>query len=163
MLPLPPSTDGTLDLGPWLREQNHYYWSLDPNGDAVMLDEQRKSLSLPSLTESLCVYHDRYPAEAYEFVQKWQEAKGFDPTTTDFACSMGFPILEILPRDDNRFENVAEVDEGDSPLGTQYEDMVVESIVDRRVSAHGSLSSPFAQSEMDVDTNTTQENMEVDE
>ncbi|KAF9250312.1 hypothetical protein L218DRAFT_1010644 [Marasmius fiardii PR-910] len=49
--------------------------------------------------------------ENYDFMRDLQEAKGFDPTTTEFACSIGIPILEIVYPENNRFEVVLDENE----------------------------------------------------
>ncbi|KAK1235399.1 hypothetical protein PQX77_001382 [Marasmius sp. AFHP31] len=112
--PPPRLPDTTPDLAFWLQASagSLYYWSLDPNGDSVMPETQRIALGLP------CLYQKIWPidvhcwkAEVYDLVRQLQEAKGFDPATTDFARSMGYPILGILPRDDNRFESHVEGNE----------------------------------------------------
>ncbi|KAL0564313.1 hypothetical protein V5O48_017735 [Marasmius crinis-equi] len=128
-----------------------------------MSEKQRALLGLPSFTESRYVHYAHYPVEVYDFIQQWQKAKGFDHRTTDFARSLGYPILEILPQDGDCFENVAEVDKEDIPDGSQYEDMEVELLVDD-ARANDPLSpltpEPLAQTDMNVDAAT--EDMEVD-
>ncbi|KAL0564392.1 hypothetical protein V5O48_017655 [Marasmius crinis-equi] len=104
--------DSTPDFETWSKSQNLYYWSRDPDGDTAMSDEQRVSLGLPRFIPT--VNHDccTWPVEVYDFMRQWQEAKGFDPTTTDFARSMGFPILEIIPpADGDHFAECVEVNE----------------------------------------------------
>ncbi|ESK89788.1 hypothetical protein Moror_16801 [Moniliophthora roreri MCA 2997] len=41
--------------------------------------------------------------EIYNAVHTWQIARGFNPTTTDFAHSLGLPILEPIVRQNDRF------------------------------------------------------------
>ncbi|KAJ8079978.1 hypothetical protein PM082_016804 [Marasmius tenuissimus] len=116
VLPPPQLPDTRPDVSAWQQApaESLYYWSLDPTGDSKMPEAQRIALGLP------CFYASTFrkprlvhwKAEAYDLVRKWQEAKGFDPTTTDFARSMGYPILEISPGDGDRFEDCAEDDEG---------------------------------------------------
>ncbi|KAF9263027.1 hypothetical protein L218DRAFT_866644, partial [Marasmius fiardii PR-910] len=45
----------------------------------------------------------------YDLIQVWQEAKGFDSTTTDFAHSLGLPTMKvILPDVDDHFMLLSE-------------------------------------------------------
>ncbi|KAL0571208.1 hypothetical protein V5O48_010758, partial [Marasmius crinis-equi] len=97
---------------PWCQDQSCYYWSVDPHGESVMSEEQRTLLGFPSFTESFFTHCLNYRAEVYDFIQQWQKAKGFDPTTTDFARSMGLPIFEMLPQDEDRFRSLTEDDDG---------------------------------------------------
>ncbi|KAF9258062.1 hypothetical protein L218DRAFT_833890, partial [Marasmius fiardii PR-910] len=34
--------------------------------------------------------------EMYKTIHKWQIARGFDPTTTDFGCYCGNPVFEVV-------------------------------------------------------------------
>ncbi|KAL0565960.1 hypothetical protein V5O48_016058 [Marasmius crinis-equi] len=159
ILPLLPLSSAP-DLESWRRAQTFYYWSVDPDGASVMSEEQRISIGLPSYTSEFLSLCKRWPAEVYDFMRLWQEAKGFDPTTTDFARSMGYPILEVLPQNgDDRFETVTDADE----KGAAGEDMEVESFVDGTHNGSSSEScEPPTQAEMSVEMDTVLEDMEVD-
>ncbi|KAJ8080092.1 hypothetical protein PM082_016920 [Marasmius tenuissimus] len=92
-----------------------YYWSVDPDGSSRMSEAQCMALGLPCFcrTRVRPVCHGwQWKVEIYDLVRRWQEAKGFDPTTTDFARSMGYPIVEMLAQDGHRFETCVENDEG---------------------------------------------------
>ncbi|KAK7060739.1 hypothetical protein VNI00_000471 [Paramarasmius palmivorus] len=52
-----------------------------------------------------------YPKYTYDAIHKWQVAKGFDPSTPDFARSLGYPILERVTPEKSRFEEVAKEEE----------------------------------------------------
>ncbi|KAK1231212.1 hypothetical protein PQX77_005682 [Marasmius sp. AFHP31] len=118
VLPPPRLPDTRPDVAVWRRTppESLYYWSLDPIGDSVMLEVQRIALGLPPYHQSIDwpapVY---WKAKVYDLMQQWQAAQGFDSMTTDFAESMGYPILEVLPQDDNRFEVCVKDDEGSKP------------------------------------------------
>ncbi|KAK1215932.1 hypothetical protein PQX77_021444 [Marasmius sp. AFHP31] len=158
VLPPPQLPDTSPDLAAWRRApvESLYYWSLDPTGDSRMPKVQRTALGLPSFHQSiepLCPLGHHWKAEIYDLARQWQEAQGFDPTTTDFARSIGEPILEILPQDENRFENCAEDDE-DSKTESELEQMDVDESFEIGSSSQGALlpRGQFEESSsMDVD------------
>ena len=50
-----------------------------------------------------------WPSHVYTAIRNWQVARGFDPTTADFARSCGYPELDILIDNEaaeSRFEEV---------------------------------------------------------
>ncbi|KAK7025582.1 hypothetical protein VNI00_015875 [Paramarasmius palmivorus] len=52
-----------------------------------------------------------WPSHAYAAIRNWQVARGFDPTTADFARSCGYPEFDILIDNEaaaSRFEEVHE-------------------------------------------------------
>ncbi|KAK1219191.1 hypothetical protein PQX77_018101 [Marasmius sp. AFHP31] len=122
-----------------------------------MSEAQHTALGLP------CFYNyvtplgpDYWKAEIYDLVRQWQVAKGFDPTTTDFARSMGHPIVEILPQDDDRFNTYVENGEITGPKREQGpEPMQVDEASFKTVPGSREPSSPRQVSEgstsMDVD------------
>ncbi|KAK1234169.1 hypothetical protein PQX77_002634 [Marasmius sp. AFHP31] len=94
------------DVETWLRGENLYYYSQDPEGGSVINEEERIFLGLPSLTSEIRVKYAHWDANAYDFMEQWQKAKGYDYTTTDYAESLGLTILEVIPQDENRFEDL---------------------------------------------------------
>ncbi|KAK1219351.1 hypothetical protein PQX77_017941 [Marasmius sp. AFHP31] len=161
---LPPQlSDTTPDVAAWRRApaESLYYWSLDPTGDSLMPEAQRIALGLPSFHQSihmLCPVKHHWKAEIYDLARQWQEAQGFDPTTTNFARSMGRPLVEILPQDDGRFKNCVEDDEVsilvDSKNESELERMEVDEYFEIGSSSQGALLSQgqFEESSsMDVD------------
>ncbi|KAK7021864.1 hypothetical protein VNI00_017211 [Paramarasmius palmivorus] len=42
-----------------------------------------------------------WPTHIYTALRDWQVARGFDPSTTDFARACGYPVLEILGGKEN--------------------------------------------------------------
>ncbi|KAL0057354.1 hypothetical protein AAF712_016010 [Marasmius tenuissimus] len=128
VLPPPQLPDTTPNVATWLRApaESLYYWSLDPTGDSKMPETQQIALGLPSFHQSYNPSnHMSWKAEVYDLAQRWQETQGFDPTTTDFARSMGHPLLEIFPRDGNRIEDCMADDE-DSRHEPELERMEVD-------------------------------------
>ncbi|KAK1224807.1 hypothetical protein PQX77_012272 [Marasmius sp. AFHP31] len=161
VLPPPQLPDMSPDLAAWRRApaESLYYWSLDPTGDSRMPKVQRTALGLPSFHQTIELpYPVCWKAKVYDLARQWQEAQGFDPTTMDFARSIGEPILEILPQDDNRFENCAEDDKlsmlVDSKNEFGLERMEVDACFEIGSSSQGALL-PQGQCEesssMDVD------------
>ncbi|KAL0058956.1 hypothetical protein AAF712_014323 [Marasmius tenuissimus] len=140
VLPPPQLPDMTPDVAAWLwaPAESLYYWSLDPTGDSRMPEAQCVALGLPRFCKiNNLPFPAHWKAEVYDLVRQWQEAQGFDPTTTDFARSMGYPILEILPQSANRLEDCVKSDEGEHshsslpnnsrPKGVHLVSMLVDS------------------------------------
>ncbi|KAJ8079961.1 hypothetical protein PM082_016786 [Marasmius tenuissimus] len=147
ILPPPRLPDTTPDVVPWSQAptESLCYWSLDPNGDTVMPEMQRIALALPSFHQYVLPGVVCWKPEVYDLVRQWQEAKGFDPATTDFARSMGYPIVEILPQNDGRFEGHVEDNENsteDEPSG--WEPMQVDecSIFEAMPNSQDSIMQP---------------------
>ncbi|KAL0069160.1 hypothetical protein AAF712_003848 [Marasmius tenuissimus] len=86
-----------------------------------MSEAHRMALGLPCFLKD-AISPKVWKAETYDLVRQWQEAKGFDPTTTDMARSMGYPIIEILPQENNRFETFVENGESTGPKGERGPD-----------------------------------------
>ncbi|KAF9255434.1 hypothetical protein L218DRAFT_817459, partial [Marasmius fiardii PR-910] len=96
ILPPPQRCDGYPNITTWMRGENLYYWSSDPAGGSIMPESQRLHLGLPSLAPSFLGFDLRsWSIDIYDTIWTWQEMKGFDPTTTEFARSLGFPVMEL--------------------------------------------------------------------
>ncbi|KAJ8079976.1 hypothetical protein PM082_016802 [Marasmius tenuissimus] len=155
VLPPPQLPDTAPDVAAWLRAsaESLYYWSLDPTGDSVMPETQRVALRLPSFYQSIHPLEPtHWTVEVYDLVRQWQEAQGFDPTTTDFARSLCYPILEILPQNGSRLEDCVEDDEN-SKSEPELEGMEVDDCSEMNFSSQDASFSrePFQESSMDVD------------
>ncbi|KAG7097649.1 hypothetical protein E1B28_004981 [Marasmius oreades] len=75
-------------------------WSFDEDGKTSISRRHCKYLGLPTeLRVNFCweswTYH--WPSETYRSIHKWQIARGFDPTTSDFARYLGYPAWDVLP------------------------------------------------------------------
>ncbi|KAG7087999.1 hypothetical protein E1B28_012038 [Marasmius oreades] len=119
VLPPPQNINNSPDVITWMLGKDLYYWSSDPNGQTVMPESQRVSLGLPSPIPEAWGTYETWSAETYDLMRAWQEAKGFDPSTTDFARSLGHTILEPLfsdPMDGDveRFRALSEDTDGPS-------------------------------------------------
>ncbi|KAK1230809.1 hypothetical protein PQX77_006081 [Marasmius sp. AFHP31] len=112
--PPPQLPDTTPDLVSWTQApaESLYYWSVDPDGNSRMSKAHYMTLGLPCFRNFANQPHVGWKAEIYDLVRQWQEAKGFDPTTTVFARSMGYPIVEILDQDGHRLELCSKHGEG---------------------------------------------------
>ncbi|KAJ8079945.1 hypothetical protein PM082_016770 [Marasmius tenuissimus] len=106
-LPPPPQLpNGAPDIETWLRGECLYYYSYDPEGGSAITEQDRITLGLPSYTSEIYVEYVYWKADAYDFMEQWQKAKGFDYSTADYAESLGFTILEGIPKDELRFEDL---------------------------------------------------------
>ncbi|KAK1215859.1 hypothetical protein PQX77_021511 [Marasmius sp. AFHP31] len=156
VLPPPQLPDTTPDVAAWCRTpaESLYYWSLDPTGDSKMPEAQRVTLGLPRFHQSIKTSGPIcWKAKVYDLMQQWQEVQGFDPTTTDFAHSEGYPILEILPQNENRFEDCVQDIKGSKPE-PESEGMEVDGCLETSHNLQGFLLSREyleERSPMDVD------------
>ncbi|ESK82963.1 hypothetical protein Moror_11804 [Moniliophthora roreri MCA 2997] len=81
-------------------ERPCYFWSFDETGQSQMSEEECEQWGLPVLTFNIGhpsqVQLFSWPTHVYIGLQDWQGARGFDPTTSDWARSMGYPEWEII-------------------------------------------------------------------
>uniref|UniRef100_A0A0W0FFL9 Uncharacterized protein n=1 Tax=Moniliophthora roreri TaxID=221103 RepID=A0A0W0FFL9_MONRR len=81
-------------------ERPCYFWSFDETGQSQMSEEECEQWGLPVLTFNIGhpsqVQLFSWPTHVYIALQDWQGARGFDPTTSDWARSMGYPEWEII-------------------------------------------------------------------
>ncbi|ESK91578.1 hypothetical protein Moror_2550 [Moniliophthora roreri MCA 2997] len=95
------------NIDSWLSQVS--FWSFDKNGTTKIPEMECKHLGLPYTILGrtyFCLY--TRPKYVYDGLHAWQVARDFDPTTTDFARSLGLPILEPAI---TRFESVVEEEE----------------------------------------------------
>jgi hypothetical protein len=85
-------------------EGEKYFWSFDALGREMVPELVG---GLPSFAAMINACHDVWSLGHYNAVQKLHTSEGFDPTTTDFALSLGFPVLEVIG-DQYRFEDLGE-------------------------------------------------------
>ncbi|EEB91235.1 hypothetical protein MPER_10439 [Moniliophthora perniciosa FA553] len=92
------------EIDSWLSQIT--FWSFDENGTSEISETECKRLGLPNINLH-CVDLDlrTWPKHVYNGLHAWQVARGFDPTTADWARSRGLPILEPAI---TRFEEVVE-------------------------------------------------------
>ncbi|KAI3614152.1 hypothetical protein WG66_000141 [Moniliophthora roreri] len=86
-------------------ESPEYFWSFDPSGQEEMSESTRASLGLPSFTTKIDLRWQTWDLGAYKAVEMMHLSKGFDPETTAFARSLGFPIVQPIG-DEDRFQNL---------------------------------------------------------
>ncbi|KAK7029579.1 hypothetical protein VNI00_014456 [Paramarasmius palmivorus] len=96
-------------------ENRTYFWSLDENGQSEMTEEECSQWMVPKLVTKVDFLFEpkvrTWPSYVYTAIRDWQVARGFDPTTADFARSLGHPELDILIDNEtmgSRFEEVHE-------------------------------------------------------
>ncbi|KAF9260546.1 hypothetical protein L218DRAFT_574350 [Marasmius fiardii PR-910] len=88
-----------------------HIWSFDETGQAPISNESCEYLGLPVqlwLQVFQSSYQPSWPKETYQAIHKWQIARGFDPSSTNFARFLGYPVYHAQ-LDARRFE---ELDEG---------------------------------------------------
>ncbi|KAG7087968.1 hypothetical protein E1B28_012009 [Marasmius oreades] len=107
----PPSLPGGFpDIRAWMSGKNFYYYSSDPNGKSAMTESQCLSCRLPPIVPDVMIDGYCWNSDVYNLILAWQEKKGFDPTTMEFARSLGYPIMEVIYSDvdDRHFEDLSE-------------------------------------------------------
>uniref|UniRef100_A0A0W0FFR5 Uncharacterized protein n=1 Tax=Moniliophthora roreri TaxID=221103 RepID=A0A0W0FFR5_MONRR len=92
------------ELVSWL-ERPCYFWSFDKTGQSRLSEEERERWGLPVLVPDTGVFNQVWlyscPTHIYDALQDWQKARDFDPTTSDWAQSMGYLELEIVGTEDH--------------------------------------------------------------
>ncbi|KAK1226641.1 hypothetical protein PQX77_010376 [Marasmius sp. AFHP31] len=109
VLPLPQCPDSTPDIETWLCGKNLYYYSYNPKGGSPITKEECISLGLPLLTSDVNADYEVWDNNAYDFMEEWQKAKGYDYTTADYAKSLGIPDLLARPQEERRFEDLTDL------------------------------------------------------
>jgi hypothetical protein len=95
--PIPRACDDEDRWDSWLRDAK-YYWALDSSGVNEMLEHERLNLGLPAFTTVIAVQHTWWDREAYDALEMIYRSRGFDPTSTELATSLGYTILEVTSR-----------------------------------------------------------------
>ncbi|ESK90052.1 hypothetical protein Moror_7879 [Moniliophthora roreri MCA 2997] len=92
------------DFDSWIRGQI-YFWSFDEDGATQITELECKHIGLPGVALIKAAFSLNYwHGHIYDAIHKWQVARGFDPTTTDYTHSVPLPILETIVQQDNQFE-----------------------------------------------------------
>ncbi|KAF9255373.1 hypothetical protein L218DRAFT_991915 [Marasmius fiardii PR-910] len=100
-------------------------WSLDEDGQTFLSPDCCKYLGLPTklwVSTPVTVHQLSWSTKAYEIIHKWQVARGFDPTTTDFASYLGFPVYNIVQAE------LVQVEESNSTGGEDGKSSPIRSI-----------------------------------
>ncbi|KAK1234168.1 hypothetical protein PQX77_002633 [Marasmius sp. AFHP31] len=143
--PPPTLPNGAPDIETWLRGEELYYYSDDPEGGSVISEQERIALGLPSYTSQVNVEYVHWEADAYNFMEQWQKAKGFDYSTPDYAKHLGFTILEGIPQGEVCFEDL---------FGAHREEVLVDDLMDvdsELGSTRGNYDPSSSDADMDVD------------
>ncbi|ESK89792.1 hypothetical protein Moror_16805 [Moniliophthora roreri MCA 2997] len=99
--PPPPSL---ADIDSWWIQVS--FWSFDANGTCKIPEAECKRMGLPNVALNYVnVRLQKWSKYVYDAIHAWQVARGFDPTTTDFARSLSLPIFEPGT---TRFEDIFE-------------------------------------------------------
>ncbi|KAL0562981.1 hypothetical protein V5O48_019097, partial [Marasmius crinis-equi] len=86
-----------------------HYWSSDEDGQLRFSADKCNHLGLPVTLD--LTFDKRYvyswSNDVYKMMRQYQVARGFDPNTTDFARSLGYPAYRpIQNADSDRFEEI---------------------------------------------------------
>ncbi|KAK1224520.1 hypothetical protein PQX77_012575 [Marasmius sp. AFHP31] len=90
------------------RTSSLHHWSFHEDGHSHISPELCFHLGLPVELDytSYHPYSYSWPATTYKYFHQYQIARGFDPTTADFAKHLGYGHIFQPLDDSNRFEDV---------------------------------------------------------
>ncbi|ESK86572.1 hypothetical protein Moror_9780 [Moniliophthora roreri MCA 2997] len=88
-----------------------HFWSFDETSQLKILEEEWEQWDIPVIypyTDAVWLYS--WPIHIYTTFHDWQIAQGFDPTTSNWAQSMGYSELEIIGAEEKKgqFEELVE-------------------------------------------------------
>ncbi|KAI3613160.1 hypothetical protein WG66_001548 [Moniliophthora roreri] len=112
-------------------ESAKYFWSLDPSGREEMLESTRVSLGLPSFATNVQVSLYSWSLDAYKAIERLQLLNSFDPRTTDFARSLGYPLVQLMRElEDSASESdiiadILELYDNDASEGSESDEEIV--------------------------------------
>uniref|UniRef100_A0A0W0FR71 Uncharacterized protein n=1 Tax=Moniliophthora roreri TaxID=221103 RepID=A0A0W0FR71_MONRR len=135
----------------WMGGHTHF-WSFDKTGHSRIPEVEWKRWDLPVLTPDTSIVCLRsWPTHVYTTLRDWQIARGFDPSTSDWARHVGCPELEIIgaEKKKSRFEELVQHEQGSGtikPLSEVVQDPVNQS--DTKAVKHQWDGIPGAQSEV---------------
>ncbi|EEB97110.1 hypothetical protein MPER_03632 [Moniliophthora perniciosa FA553] len=75
-----------------------HFWSFDEDGRSRISEEEWERWGIPILTPDTWsgTTWFSWPTHVYTALRKWQIARGFDPSTADWAQELGYPEFEII-------------------------------------------------------------------
>ncbi|KAK1228969.1 hypothetical protein PQX77_007979 [Marasmius sp. AFHP31] len=95
-----------------------HYWSFDEDGHSTLPDNLCNNFGLPTTLRLLQLFESRsWSNDAYSCLRQYQLLRGFDPSATDFARSLGYDQNIFHPLSDS--DQFAQVNQGSfhpSPL-----------------------------------------------
>ncbi|KAL0565709.1 hypothetical protein V5O48_016312 [Marasmius crinis-equi] len=105
------------------RNFKSYFWSLDADGRSSLSTDICCQLGLPAVLEEK-TYYGAYiwRNETYKAIYQYQIERGFDPTTTDFAQALGYPVYRIVPDDPAQFKEFEEPKEKEEKENREEEE-----------------------------------------
>ncbi|KAG7086139.1 hypothetical protein E1B28_002098 [Marasmius oreades] len=85
------------------------FWSYDETGKTHIPEHSYHSLGLPTKMQvhvNLTYMHYWSSTKVYTGIHQWQHDRGFNPETTDFACSLGYPVFKVTQPKLSQFEEL---------------------------------------------------------
>ncbi|ESK86064.1 hypothetical protein Moror_9378 [Moniliophthora roreri MCA 2997] len=123
--PIPRPSDNETTWRSWAKSV--YFWSFDPFGREEISESKRISLGLPSFRIEIHLWYTSWNFNTYKVMERFQHFKGFDPTTTDYAHSLSYPIIQVV-EDKDCFQELGESND-DRSTSEDEELMVIEELV----------------------------------
>ncbi|THU93755.1 hypothetical protein K435DRAFT_617683, partial [Dendrothele bispora CBS 962.96] len=75
-------------------EENHYFWSFDPDGSTQISQRICDLIGLPKYRVEINPWELSCPDYHFQAIQQVQKFLGYDPSTQDFAKACGLPLIE---------------------------------------------------------------------
>ncbi|KAJ7737796.1 hypothetical protein DFH07DRAFT_93062, partial [Mycena maculata] len=72
-----------------------YYWSLNPSSLGRLSEVEATQLGFSSIKSNMVVWHISWDAGVYNGIQRFYQAKGFDPYSQDVARHLGHPLYQL--------------------------------------------------------------------
>ncbi|KAJ7627434.1 hypothetical protein FB45DRAFT_868653 [Roridomyces roridus] len=72
-----------------------WFWSMDPNGDHPLTEQDARRFGLPGIQMRIEVSGRSWPSSVYEGLKTFHAAKGFDPESQELAQQLELPLLEV--------------------------------------------------------------------
>ncbi|KAK7021350.1 hypothetical protein VNI00_017453 [Paramarasmius palmivorus] len=142
----PPTRLSEVDA--WLNSQV-FFWSYDENGTTQITEHIQRCLGLPKLTLGTPrILLRSWRKYVYDAVYTWQVARGFDPTTSDFARSLGFSTYQAVSNND---------------LSASREDFNAEPTMSRIAEALNNVQSDIADSPTLIEDKESESSSEGDQ
>ncbi|KAK7452718.1 hypothetical protein VKT23_012119 [Stygiomarasmius scandens] len=73
-----------------------YYWSFDPAGGHRIPSWVAEALGFPELAQLIWYRPSIFEDYQYEATRQFQELRGYDPLTQEFARKHGLPLIDIV-------------------------------------------------------------------
>ncbi|KAK1218378.1 hypothetical protein PQX77_018940 [Marasmius sp. AFHP31] len=113
----PPPSGLPFDDKGWIKWRTPSHWSFREDGGSPLSPKTCRYFGLPTTLHVICrIVSTSWRKDVYRIIHRYQQLRGFDPTTTDFARHLGYHHTVFLPAHDYiRFNELHEEQSAGSP------------------------------------------------